>query len=107
MTEGRAKKSSWANPGRKLPGMQLTERDTEILQFINSFGFCEIPQIESRFEVTKRRSYQILERLITAGLVKHERVLHGKHGIYRLTAKGASYTDLPASSRITMNTYNL
>jgi len=89
-----------------LPGMQLTERDVKILQFINDFGFCEMPQIEKLFGLVKPRSYQIMQRLVAAGLVKHERVFHGRHGIYRLTKKGASHTDLPALARITLANYN-
>jgi hypothetical protein len=89
-----------------LPGMQLTERDVRILHFINDFGFCEMPQLENMFSLTKRRSYQIIQRLIAAGLVKHERVFHGRHGIYRLSKKGASHTDLPALSRISLAHYN-
>jgi hypothetical protein len=89
-----------------LPGMQLTERDVRILHFINDFGFCEMPQLERMFGLTKRRSYQIIQRLIAAGLVKHERVFHGRHGIYRLSKKGADHTDLPALSRISLAHYN-
>ncbi len=89
-----------------LPGMQLTERDIRILHFINDFGFCEMPQIEKMFGLVKRRSYQIIQRLTASGLVKHERVFHGRHGIYRLTKKGASHTDLPALARISLAHYN-
>jgi len=89
-----------------LAGMQLTERDSQILHFINDFGFCEMPQIENRFGLTKRRSYQIIERLIGAALIKHERVFHGRHGIYRLSKKGAAYTDLPVLARMSLANYN-
>lgn len=88
------------------PGMRLTERDMKILHFINDFGFCEMPQIEKMFALAKPRSYQIIQRLIEAGLVKHERVFHGRHGIYRLSKKGASHTDLPAPLRISLAHYN-
>src|ERR1700722_13596289 len=90
----------------KLSGMQLTERDIRILHFINDFGFCEMPQIEKMFGLVKPRSYQIMQRLVTAGLVKHERVFHGRHGIYRLSKKGAGHTELPALARITLGNYN-
>ncbi len=65
----------------------LTERDIRILHFINDFGFCEMPQLEKMFSLTKPRNYQIIQRLLAAGLVKHERVFHGRHGIYRLSKK--------------------
>ena len=89
-----------------LPGMRLTERDIKILHFINDFGFCEMPQIEQMFGLVKPRSYQIMQRLVAAGLVNHERVFHGRHGIYRLSKKGAAHTDLPALTRIALAHYN-
>lgn len=52
--------------------MKLTDRDVDILRFINDFGFCEILQIEKRFGVKRPRSYQIMSRLVKAGLVKHD-----------------------------------
>jgi hypothetical protein len=99
-------KQSWVKSRVSLPGMQLTERDIQILHFINDFGFCEMPQVQKMFGLVKRRSYQIMERLIAAGLVKHERVFHGRHGIYRLSKKGAGHTSLPALARITLGNYN-
>lgn len=99
-------KQSLAKSRLSLPGMQLTERDMRILSFINDFGFCEMPQIEKMFGLVKPRSYQIIQRLIAAGLVKHERVFHGRHGIYRLSKKGASHTDLPALARVSLAHYN-
>jgi len=95
-----------ANLGAKLPGMQLTERDLEILEFINTFGFCAMPQLEARFGWSKPRNYQIVKRLLSANLLIHEKILHARHGIYRLTRKGAGYTELPALSRITLSSYN-
>jgi len=98
--------ASRAEPAGRLPGMQLTARDITLLQFINDCGFCEMPQIEKVFGLTKRRSYQIMERLREAGLVKHERIFYGRHGIFRLTSKGASHTDLPVMARVTLGAYN-
>lgn len=85
---------------------RLTERDLAILQFINDFGFCEMPHLDRRFGLKKPRNYQVVNRLVEAGLVAHERVFHGRHGIYRLSAKGASYTDLPALQRVALGNYH-
>jgi len=106
MTAVRAKDNSRAGPRGELRGIQVTERDVEILQFINSFGFCEMPQLEVRFGWKKPRNYQIVKRLINAGLLVHEKIFNGRHGIYRVTTKGAGYTDLPALNRINLNNYN-
>jgi len=104
--EGIEEKRVSIRTASKLSGMQLTERDIRILHFINDFGFCEMPQIEKMFGLVKRRCYQVMDRLVTAGLVKHERVFHGRHGIYRLSKKGAGHTDLPALARISLAHYN-
>lgn len=86
-------------------GKMLTERDVEILNFINHFGFCEMPQVEKRFNVRGARGYQLMQRLIQMGLVKHERIFYGRHGIFRLTSKGASYTSLPPMDKVPVGIY--
>ena len=85
--------------------MLITKRDMEILEFINEFGFCEMPQIERRFGLKKPRSYKVVKRLVNAGLVIHEYVLRNKHGIYRLTREGAECTDLPILKYISLGSY--
>jgi len=70
-----------------ITGVRLTERDLEILRFINLFGFCEMPHLNHRFSLKRPRNYQVLNRLLTAKLIKHERVFYGRHGIYRLTKR--------------------
>ncbi len=85
--------------------MKMTDRDIEILRFINDFGFCEMPQIERKFNVKKPRSYKIMRRLIKAGLVIHERVFHNRHGIFRLSQHGARHTELPAMANIPIGIY--
>ena len=85
--------------------MLLTDRDMEIIGFINEFGFCEMPQIERRFGLNKPRSYKVVKRLINAGLVVHEYILRYRHGIYRLTREGAECTDLPMLKYISLGSY--
>jgi len=89
----------------KAIGYKLTERDVEILQFINLFGFCEMPHLDKRFGWAKPRNYQVVNRLVEAGLLRHERVFYGRHGIYRLTVKGAKFTGLPPLARIPLANY--
>ncbi len=84
---------------------KLTERDIAILRFINTFGFCEMPKLDQRFGWVKPRNYQIIHRLLESGLLKHERIFYGRHGIYRVTAKGARLTELPPLARIPLATY--
>lgn len=85
--------------------MMLTDRDREIMRFINQFGFCEIVQIEKWFGLRKPRSYKVMQRLVKAGLVLHERILHGKHGVFRLSREGARYTDLPPVDKVYLGNY--
>ena len=86
--------------------MQLTNRDIEILKFINEFGFCEIVQIEKKFGLKKPRCYQVMQRLIKANLVIHERVFHARNGVFYLTYQGATTcTDLPSIKNIPKDNY--
>ncbi len=90
---------------QKTSKLHLTLRDIEILSFINQFGFCEILQIQKQFHLKKGRSYQIINRLIDGGLLSHQRIFYGKHGVYFLTEEGACYTDLPALRKISYRHY--
>ncbi|OGT35278.1 MAG: hypothetical protein A3F11_10125 [Gammaproteobacteria bacterium RIFCSPHIGHO2_12_FULL_37_14] len=85
--------------------MLITDRDVEILNFINEFGFCEMPQIEKKFGVKTPRSYKVMQRLVKAGLVNHERVFHNRHGAFYLTNEGAKYTHLPAIFNLPKDNY--
>lgn len=86
--------------------MYLTQRDREILKFINQFGFCEMPQIEKRFGLKKPRSYKVIKRLVRECFVIHERIFHHRHGIYRLSKSGAELTDLPAIDKVSVANYH-
>lgn len=86
--------------------MRMTERDMQILGFINDFGFCEITQIEKQFNLKKPRCYQVMQRLVKEKLVTHERVFHGRNGIYYLSKLGARHFDLPALSSIPVAQYD-
>ena len=89
----------------KTKEITLTERDVEILRFINDFGFCEMPQIEKRFGFKGARGYQVMQRLMKGQCIKHERVFHNRHGVYLLTKKGARFTDLRALNKIPTGNY--
>jgi len=86
--------------------MKLTDRDVEIIRFINEFGFCEITQLTRKFDLKKPRCYQIMERLVKANFVKHERIFYGKHGVFYLTNQGASFSNLPPIKNIPKDNYD-
>jgi DNA-binding PadR family transcriptional regulator len=86
--------------------MRVTERDIEMVRFINEFGFCDMSQIEKRFSISRPYGYEIMQRLVKQKFVKHERVFHGKPGIYTVTHKGAQYTDLPPLDKLYVGQYD-
>jgi len=87
-------------------GIKITERDLAIIHFINECGFCEIPQIEKRFAINRPRSYQVMQRLVLAGLVLHKRIFYERPGIFQLSKQGAEHTDLPPIKKIPVGIYN-
>jgi hypothetical protein len=91
---------------KKKRNVQVTQRDIEILSFINQFGFCEIGHIQKQFHLKKRRSYQVIERLIQGGLLYHQHIFYGEHGVYYLTERGALHTSLPALSKLSYRHYH-
>lgn len=83
----------------------LTERDINILRFINDMGFCEMPHIDKKFGLKKTTNYRVINKLIEYELVQHKRIIFGRHGIFYLTKKGSSYTDLPPIKNISLGIY--
>lgn len=86
-------------------GAKLTERDLEILRFIVRFGTVTMEQIKAYAfwygggmggvePASDSAVYRRLRRLKSLELVKHERVLWNKPGIYRITEPGARYADV-------------
>ncbi len=68
--------------------MKFVKRDGEILRWINGFGFANADQIMRYMDVKKSSCYARLKKLVGAGYLEHEYVLHGSSGIYKLTGKG-------------------
>ncbi|NNM58905.1 MAG: hypothetical protein HKM04_03740 [Legionellales bacterium] len=86
--------------------VRLTPRDNAILQFITEFGYCTIHHIRRKFVLTIYRAYQVMQRLIKAELVLHQRIFHAESGIYMLTKKGADGTGLRPLPRIPLASYH-
>jgi len=85
--------------------MMYENRDIRIINFINEFGFCEIPQIEKQFGLNKPRAYKVMQRLIKHGYVHHERIFYHRHGVYRVTRLGAQLTGLPRLDKVPVGIY--
>lgn len=89
----------------KISGVRLTDRDIDILRFVNEFGFCEMSQIEKRFGMKSSYSYRVIRRLVKIGFMNHQRLFHMRNGIYFLTTKGAECTDLPPIKKISLGQF--
>lgn len=100
------KRNLFSNPETLLwKSARLTERDEVILQFINAFGFCEMPHLKRRFGLHAARPYQITDKLRKMGLLTHEYILAKRPGIFRVTKKGATLTTLPALKKVQLDYY--
>jgi hypothetical protein len=86
--------------------VKLTQRDVAILHFINEFGFCEMPQINQRFNLRRPRNYQVINKLVRHNLLQHEHIFYRRHGLFRLTQAGARFTPLPPLHRVPLANYH-
>lgn len=85
--------------------MKLTDRDLEILRFINDCGFCITPNLTSFLGVKHWRISQIMRRLVKRKLVVKENIFHRQPLIYYLSPEGASFTELPPVEYVSLGTY--
>lgn len=85
--------------------VRVTEREIQILRFINEFGFCHIQQIMKYADMRQARCYAIMKVLTRLGLVQHKRYIHGEFGIYYVTQKGAGMTELLPLHKISLGIY--
>ena len=80
-------------------------RVMQVMNFINEFGFCELPQIQRQFGLTNSGTYKMMKGYIKEGLVKHERIFYHRHGIYRATRLGATLTCIPKLDKVPVGNY--
>src|SRR3989338_3243208 len=85
--------------------MKLTDRDIEILRFINDCGYCVTPHLTNFLSVKRARTYQLMRRLVQRKFVIKEHLLQGHPALYYLTSKGANFTDLPPIEYVSLGTY--
>lgn len=84
----------------------LTERDLAILRWINGHGIADARKVSEKFAIYQQKTYLRLKRLVDAGLLKHERILFGKPGVYYLTKAGveASGSELTVINKVVLST---
>ena len=68
--------------------MIFQERDAKVLQWVNSFGFASADQIREYMGVGNTAAYVRLKKLVDAGYLARERILHGQARIHKVTKKG-------------------
>src|SRR3972149_10890065 len=88
-------------------GMVLTERDYNLLRWINQFGFVTRGQVSMWLGAGMITAYQRLRKLVDEQYLKYERVSSGA-GVYFLSHRGiqVSKSKLPAVRRIFMGNYH-
>lgn len=88
-------------------GCRLQQRDLELVQWINGFGFAEIGQIAGKWGVSYSTAQIWLAKLVKAGLLARERVLFGGAYAMRPTAAGVRLAGdgLGRIKRIGLGTY--
>ena len=87
--------------------MRFVERDGEILRWVNGFGFASADQIMRYMNVKKATCYTRLKKLVEAGYLNRERILHGQARIHKLTKEGilASGDHLRPTGEIRLGTF--
>lgn len=108
MMKGSEENNSMFDLASLPKGAMLSEKEIEILRFVNEFGFCEIQQIMKRFAMKKSPAYLKMQMLIRLGLVIQARVIQGRRGSYCVTHKGISLLqlDLPLVKKISLGIYD-
>src|SRR3954452_23159484 len=66
-------------------GYRLTSRDQAIVCFVGRWNGVEARQIAKRFEMDEAHVYRRTGLLVSCGLIKYRRLLHGRPGGYTAT----------------------
>ena len=87
--------------------IRLTQRDINLMRWINEVGFATNEHIALCFQFSQNAAYKRAARLIKAGYLLHDHVFHGVPGVYRLSQKGiyVSGSHLPRLHKIPIATY--
>lgn len=86
--------------------MRLTADDLVLIRWINKYKRVTADQAVVFLSVSKQNVYRRLKRLVENGYLIHERIFHGKPGIYYPTYKGVSAAgDLMPPARVNLTDY--
>lgn len=85
----------------------ITERDIEIVRFVNQFGFCTMKHIGKKFNLSHYRSYKVTKRSRILGLIEldKENKIQNKHGFLKVTPMGAKLTPFDPIKTLSLDNY--
>ncbi|GAB4273567.1 replication-relaxation family protein [Thermincola ferriacetica] len=88
--------------------MQVTNRDLEIMRFINRFKYATVRHVMKAFEMNEKAAYRRLAALVGEGYLRYKKIFVGRPGIYWLTQDGADLAgdELPPLRKIQFSTLN-
>lgn len=83
---------------KKKKGVRLTERDLNIIKWINSHRAATVEQVHKKFGMSPQAAKKRLSELKSSGYLRYEKVFHNKPGIYISDKNGIAVTsdELPA-----------
>lgn len=92
----------------KNTNIRVTQRDINLLNWINAVGFVSIEQICLRLNVSPKTAYSRIKKLTDNGYLTHERIFWGLPGVYRTTKLGVQLCGsiLPPLRKITLGSYH-
>ena len=88
--------------------MKLMERDFLLFKWVNSHGYVTSFQINRFLNVAKTTGYRRIKKLVDAGYLTRENLLHGVGAVHRITkqAKEISNENLSLIQKISLGGYN-
>src|SRR3954470_17990729 len=75
-------------------GFRITERDEEIVRFVGLQVAVEARQIAAWQAMDKAHVFRRCKRLVELRLLRQERVVHGRPGLYLATKAGLDFAEL-------------
>lgn len=72
--------------------MIFQDRDTDILRWVNGFGFASAEHIRQFMGVGKTAAYVRIKKLVDGGYLVRDRILHGQARIHKVTRNGVTAT---------------
>jgi hypothetical protein len=92
--------------GKGVGWVRLTQRDIEILKWMNGFGFVTVEHLQGKMLISKQAVYRRMRKLGEDGYVVHERIFVDEPGVFRVAKKGVDVSgDDLGPGKITIGSY--